>query len=502
MIAEFDTHLLSIDRDSFMQLMSESTDFRRLIATTFSHRMRDVLSGKKARRFARHVIFVVPPHQDIDIPFDVARRLAGRGERLALVARTALAENNVHSIQLDVDQLGEIWNRTQSKDFDRVVFVVDAEFATQRVELIEKADEVLWCFFPDRHKQIYDLATQVIVESPIDTSKLKRVCLLNDDQRVAPPNIVDDRLHKRDFIMPAKCTDKSSQMYGQGIDRLTRHLCDVKIGLSLAGGGARGLVHFGVLAALEREQVSFDMMSGTSAGAMFGISYATALGIDFLVDAYTKDLTPGFPFTWMPDPNRSFLIWKYRSRGWDAMLRPYFDAHLEQLQIPFSAVSVDLVGGKVVVTDRGDVIPAMLESLNLPGIAAPIMRDGMALVDGGVLNNLPADVLVDKGADFVVGVNVSADMAKEFGRNVPGMKTQEMKRVGNVETLFRVLEVMGAGTSKAQRNNVDVLVVPDTSQHSFTDFTKGKELAEIGESAVEGCLSDIKNKIAELMKFR
>jgi predicted acylesterase/phospholipase RssA len=293
------------------------------------------------------------------------------------------------------------------------------------------------------------------------------------------------------------------RLYNQGIARLVRHLCDVKIGLALGGGGARGLAHFGVLRALDRAGISFDIMSGTSAGSMFGLSYAAGLEVDFMIQTYSLDLRPPRLFRRLPGGDRLFLIWKFRTRGWDKMLRPYFhDWTMEQLQTPFVSVAVDLVSGNPVVTETGDIISAMLESLNLPGVAQPILKDGRALVDGGVLNNLPGDVLVERNADYVVGVNVGAELSQKFGVNRPGMKTEEMKIPGNLETLFRVLEVVGKGTAELKRSSIDLQIQPDMSRASFSDFTQGAALAEIGEAAAEASLPELQASLLELTRFK
>ena len=144
----------------------------------------------------------------------------------------------------------------------------------------------------------------------------------------------------------------------------------------------------------------------------------------------------------------------------------------------------------------------MLESLNLPFISNPILTDGMALVDGGILNNLPADVLVDRGADFVLGVDVSTGITQKFGRNFPGMSPSEMRPAGTLETLFRVLEVMGTGTAELRSPAINMLIQPDTSRYSFTDFTRGFELAEIGEELMARRTSELQHEINELLRFR
>jgi predicted acylesterase/phospholipase RssA len=150
---------------------------------------------------------------------------------------------------------------------------------------------------------------------------------LRPGQLQAPAGLIDPRLEKRDFIMPLAPTGGGHCLFEQGVSRIYHHLCDVRLGISLAGGGARGLVHFGVLRALDRAGIFFDMMSGTSAGAMFGLSYATGLQIDYMLEEYRKSLTPGFPFNLLPNGDRWFLVWKYRTRSWDRLLRCHFDGY-------------------------------------------------------------------------------------------------------------------------------------------------------------------------------
>jgi predicted acylesterase/phospholipase RssA len=91
------------------------------------------------------------------------------------------------------------------------------------------------------------------------------------------------------------------------------------------------------------------------------------------------------------------------------------------------AVTVDLVTGKPVDRDRGDAVHAILESINLPVLSAPICRHGQALVDGGLVNNIPADVLVSRGCNFVIAVSVTAKMEHEFARNRPDTPSEKMR---------------------------------------------------------------------------
>lgn len=498
--AEFDTTVLTIERPEFMKLVEEIHEFRDVLGEGYRQRLKAIIRGERDRRFARSLLFVRSTPVQSSMVADIVVQLAERGERVVYIGDELLEADNVTRMELSVAQ--QVDPRRSFKEFDRVVMEIDATMDERFFLTIEHFDEVFWFYSAVDHEGHQKQIDTVFETTKQGFLKIKRICLLPPDRRYSPPDLVDDRLHRRDFIMPDKVEGRSERLYGKGISRIVRHLCDVKIGLSLAGGGARGLVHFGVLRALDNAGISFDLMSGTSAGSMFGLSYATGLETQFMLDAYNESLTPGFPFSWLPNGDRWFLIWKYRSRGWDRMIRKYFDCHFEQLQIPFYSVAVDMVRGKQVVSESGDIIHAMLESLNLPFIAKPIMKDGMALVDGGILNNLPASVLVDNGADYVVGVNVSDGLKEKFGKNHPRMTTSEMKRVGHGETLIRLLEVMGKGTADFQNVDVDLMINPDTSSFSFTDFTQGQGLADAGEAVVESVVPELKESIDRLMRFK
>ncbi len=122
-------------------------------------------------------------------------------------------------------------------------------------------------------------------------------------------------------------------------------------------------------------------------------------------------------------------MYKYRFGQFDRMLRRYLeDWNLERLPVPCHGVTVDLVSGQAVVREQGDAVHAILESINLPVLSAPICRNGQALVDGGLVKNIPADVLVAKGCSFVIAVSVTAKMEHEFGKNRPDTPRDSMKR--------------------------------------------------------------------------
>jgi len=228
-----------------------------------------------------------------------------------------------------------------------------------------------------------------------------------------------------------------------------------------------------------------------------GLAYGGGWRPDVALEELQRVLTPARLFRVLPGGLRWYLWSNFRRAAWDAMLRPYLgETRLQQLPIPLSVLAVDLIRGTQVVRDHGDAIHAVMESINLPYLARPIMRDGMALVDGGVLNNLPADILPERGADFVVGIDVVAKLPPDFGGPTG------LKRPGILETLLRVTEVQAFGNSALRGNSIDLLITPDTSAWQFADFSRAKELAAAGERAAQEALPQLKQLLLELENDR
>ena len=115
------------------------------------------------------------------------------------------------------------------------------------------------------------------------------------------------------------------------------------------------------------------------------------------------------------------------------------------------------------VRERGDAVHAILESINLPVLSVPIVRNGQALIDGGLVNNIPADVLVSMGCNFVIAVSVTAKMEKQFCDITPGKPTLSRKRPGIVQTILRSLLVQNHSLNAFGVQPADVVIEPDVT---------------------------------------
>jgi predicted acylesterase/phospholipase RssA len=208
------------------------------------------------------------------------------------------------------------------------------------------------------------------------------------------------------------------------------------------------------------------MIAGTSSGALTGVVYASGLDCDYSANQFASDLRPTWLFRHVPRGNDWYLLHKYRFGGFDPMLRKYlFDWKLEQLAVPCLAVTADLVNGNSVVRDRGDAVHAVLESINLPVFSVPIVRDGKALIDGGLINNIPADVLVSKGCNFVIAVSVTAKMETRFCDITPEKSTPTKGKPGIFSTLLRSLLVQNHSLNSHGVRPADVVIEPDLTAY-------------------------------------
>jgi NTE family protein len=180
-----------------------------------------------------------------------------------------------------------------------------------------------------------------------------------------------------------------------------------KLGLALSGGGARGLTHIGVLKALEASGFRLDYLAGTSMGGVIAAGYASGLSPDEL-EQIALEYVPTRNLLRLADPTlpRNGLFQGER-------LRAFFDKYLQgctfaDLHIPLTLVAVDLNSGREIHLREGLVVDALRATVSIPGILAPVELTGQRLVDGGLLNNLPVDVVREMGAEVVLGVDMSS----------------------------------------------------------------------------------------------
>jgi NTE family protein len=275
-----------------------------------------------------------------------------------------------------------------------------------------------------------------------------------------------------------------------------------RIALALAGGGARGGAHIGVLKVLEELRVPIDCIAGTSMGALVGGGYASGMpaadiekfvenvdwksvvagvGTRHLVPAEQKRFndTSGSVALGQKDGKiipPSGLIASSRIedvlRGYVAKARAVAD--FDRLPIPYRAVATDMLTGDMVVLDHGDIATAMRASMAIPGAFAPVTTDRYVLSDGYVVRNLPIDVARNLCGDIVIAVNLAKPTA-----------TRE-QLVGPGSLISRSQDIMSEANERVQLETLtdkDIRIDVDVRDFGAADFERTAETIPLGEKA-------------------
>jgi NTE family protein len=216
----------------------------------------------------------------------------------------------------------------------------------------------------------------------------------------------------------------------------------MKIGLALGSGSARGWAHIGVIRALEEANIKVDYIAGTSIGAFVGAFYSSgnldylekfALGMDWKSIISFFDV--GFPIRGLLDGEKIYQL----------VSKQFLKKKIEETKIPFCTVATDLIAGEEVVIKSGNIVDAVRASISLPGIFTPLKKDEKYLVDGGLVNPVPVDVVQKMGADITIAVDLNHDIVgkteladknnKSIKANSGNEKKDKITYVNNIEAI-------------------------------------------------------------------
>ena len=296
------------------------------------------------------------------------------------------------------------------------------------------------------------------------------------------------------WLFVGLCSTSQVVLWGSVDQRL-------KIGLALGGGEARGFAHLGVIEWLEKHRIPVDYVAGTSMGGLVGGLYAMGMSppeMRELIQELDWDtlLAPGPSFSDLDfrrkEDKRAFpapieLGWKKGLKLADALISghpiqllfdrltlPYSSLKsFDELPIPFRCTAVDLVTGKRMLLKEGSFSQALSATMAIPGVFKPVEIGDRLLVDGGLLDNLPARVVKEMGADIVIAIDVGTPL-----------KDQE-----TLASIFNILDqsigVMMIDNVRESRRWADIIIAPDLGSITSSEFKKAEVIAEMGAQATE-----------------
>lgn len=250
---------------------------------------------------------------------------------------------------------------------------------------------------------------------------------------------------------------------------------NAKLGLALGGGAVRGAAHLGVLSVLDDAGLRPYCISGTSIGAFVAALYAFGKTPQQILELIRE--LEFFDIARLRF-NKMGLM-SHQQMG-DLITSAIGDRDFSESPMPLAMLATDLISGKAVVLNSGSVTQAILASTCIPGLFAPLERDGLMLVDGGLVENVPVSQLALMGADVVVGVNLNA--APDYG--VP----QDLLGV-----IFNATDIAIDTTTRIQMQATDVAINISLSQYDRTDPEHIEALFDEGRKAGEAKLPAVLN---------
>jgi len=273
-----------------------------------------------------------------------------------------------------------------------------------------------------------------------------------------------------------------------------------RVGLVLSGGGAKGIAHIPVLKLLDELELPIDCIAGTSVGGIMGGLYAAGYSgaeieriisaldwEDFLSDRPPRALAPFFEkkldgryqFEFplrkgIPTTPRGLLAGQKFYNLFSSLLFPLpGDLVFNDLPIPFQCLAVDIITGKQVALKRGSLARALRATMAIPTLFAPVEWDECLLVDGGLLNNLPVDEVIEMGADIVIAVDLASPL------------NPRDELITAEKILGQSFQVVDIEQKKGKLEKVDLLIQPDMKGLSSTDYFSPKKMARIKERGEE-----------------
>ena len=248
--------------------------------------------------------------------------------------------------------------------------------------------------------------------------------------------------------------------------RLARTLTGRAVGLVLSGGGARGFAHIGAIKALREAGVPIDLLGGTSMGGILGAGMAARWSVQELTDRFRHYFVESRPLRDYTLPFVSLVSGHKVSR---MLFEAFGDLAIEDLPLAFFCVSSNLTSGHVHVHRRGELWRALRASVSVPGVLPPVVHEGEVLVDGGAMNNLPVDIMLELGRGPVIGCDAGADRAfATHGDDVdvplPWQLLRWIKARRHLPNIFQILwrtgMVNSTALSAAQRDRTDLMLRP------------------------------------------
>ncbi len=371
------------------------------------------------------------------------------------------------------------------------------EFADVIIELVERPEETI-----------------PATNGAPTTKRLQVINLFNPGSPPIPINHCEPFVIPRDFALSTGDCSEYIRTSRRGpaavpIHRLARKLLGASVGLALGGGAAFGVSHLGVLKVLEQNNIPIDLIAGCSQGSIIGVGYAAGIPVDDMIAMARKlgqkrnflapmDLTISKPG--ILAGNKFINLFEPLLEG---------KVSFEDLLIPCNTVATDIENGERVAIGTGKLSDAFRASASVPMVFAPWRMGDRVLVDGGVSDPVPAEVVNNMGADLCIAVNVVPPLKKGLENEVSKAyrimnKFNPLSYLGDSRSLPNMFDIIMNSMQTLQYElgnfkaiSADVLINPELADFTWIEYYRSEELIQRGIEAAERAIPAIQSAYAQ-----
>ncbi len=502
-VAARDCELIKISKADFAEFSSSDHHFTVEIARMLVRRLAAMVGGGCQPVQNTRTVAIAPISSDVDVNLlgsKIADGLRAHGKTMIVdrtVAADALGDEVFAAAGADNRNNKLVsWLNQREFEADYVIYIADHHASGWAQQCVRQADRLL--------------LVASAQGSPIPDASEGEFCSALSAKDLAPPELL---LIQRDDVVLPRNTDRWLKLRRVGrhhharlgvprdFERLARRLAGRGRGLVLGGGGAKGFAHIGVARGLEEAKIDIDHVGGSSMGAVIASVIAKGMNHREITSLCRHMFVRSNP----ANDYRLPLIGLVAGRKADrALMRCFGEAGLEDLWLPAFCVSTNITRSRLEVDERGPIWLALRASTSIPGVFPPVIRSGDVLVDGGVMNNLPLDIMRTKDVARLIGVEV----ASNTGTAAPEWSEPTLngwavflnrylklgrKRVPTIlEVLWAAATVGSDSSTNRVRDQADLLIRPQLDHFGTFDWRPIDAIIDVGYRAAQKALEEIR----------
>ncbi len=497
--ADRNSTILQLSRDSFHNLEIEYPRINAWLARELSARLGKTVHQQRHDELGVNIA-IIPAGSGAPVE-DFSRNLLERLKKFSscfvITSETVNASLGIgEAAQAEKGSSGDThvkaWLDQQEQGHRYMVYVADPTFTNWSLRCIQQADHIVVLAAASDPPALNEEEEEVFRRDASGHARFRKTLVLLHPSDTARPRGTARWLAQRqvDRHFHLRAGDR------EDMDRFARYLTQRELGLVLSGGGSRGFAHFGVLKAMQDFSLSADFIAGVSMGSLIAALYARGDDLHAKAAALKNFLKGLFGDYTVP------VVSLARGGRFDRCLRTLLgEVDIEDLWLPYFCVSSNMTDAQPVVHGSGSLWKAVRASSSLPGLVPPVVVEGDLLYDGGLLNNLPVDIMRREiGASELIAVDVVPPIDQHVQARMGALPTdfrsllRRMKPLRGRERLPNIVDILQRSATLGsvhlrqrviEESHVDLYLRPPVEDFRILDFGVVDKVFEAGEVYTE-----------------